>query len=412
MRISFLFSPLHLFGIVNLIILVTFLVSPDVASLGQRYWYVSARDFPIVATGLLGTCTGLIAARLIRRSYVSPEKYELSVSDKSRASVMEKFARITFVIAVLGYLVWIATDFRGWTNIENLSHLETIPGLTTLTQFMPISLATFYFLLRNNYSSKSTKIAIQIGFILTLIRSFVNHERLALLECIVPIAVVFFLTQYKEYKFRFYRFYIGGLSGIYVLFSSSEYFRSWQYYRNTIDESFFVFSFFRLINYYATALNNGVVYLDLHDQMSSLPIYSANFIWNFPILGPYVQDILEKVQTNLTWTQVLKSTMGTDEFNNINPYFLLVGELGVVGAYFVFTILGYVVSRVYQTINSQRSSTIPIYACLVIGILEFPRIFWFGSGRALPTILASMYLLHKMSSTTEQIASKRKGDYK
>ena len=104
--------------------------------------------------------------------------------------------------------------------------------------------------------------------------------------------------------------------------------------------------------------------------------------------------------------------MGTDEFNNINPYFLLVGELGVVGAYFVFTILGYVVSRVYQTINSQRSSTIPIYACLVIGILEFPRIFWFGSGRALPTILASMYLLHKMSSTTEQIASKRKGDYK
>lgn len=410
-RISFLLSPLHLFGIVNLIILVTFFVSTDVASLGQRYWYVSSGDFPFIATGLLGTCTGLIAARLLRRSQVSPERYELSVLDKSRASVMEKFAKTTFVIAVLGYLVWIATDFRGWTNIENLSHLETIPGLTTLTQFMPISLATFYFLLRNNYSSKSMKIAILIGLLLTLIRSFVNHERLALLECIVPIAVVFFLTQYREYKFRLYRFYIGGLSGIYVLFSSSEYFRSWKYYRNTIDESFFVFSFFRLINYYATALNNGSVYLDLHDQMSSLPIYSANFIWNFPILGPYIQNLLEKVQTNLTWSQVLKSTMGTDEFNNINPYLLVVGELGVVGAYFVFTILGYVVSRLYQTINSQRSSTIPIYACLVIGVLEFPRIFWFGSGRALPTILASMYLLRKMTSATEPIASKRTEDF-
>ena len=410
-RISFLFSPLHLFGIVNVIILVTFFVSTDVASLGQRYWYVSSGDFLIIATGLLGTCTGLIAARLIRRSQVSPERYELSVFDKSQALVMERFAKITFVIAVLGYLVWIATDFRGWTNIENLSHLETIPGLTTLTQFMPISLATFYFLLRNHYSSKSMKIAIQIGFILTLIRSFVNHERLALLECIVPIAVVFFLTQYRDYKFRFYRFYIGGLSGIYVLFSSSEYFRSWQYYRNTIDESFFVFSFFRLINYYATALNNGVVYLDLHDQMSSLPIYSANFLWNFPILGPYIQEILEKVQTNLTWSEVLKSTMGTDEFNNINPYFLVVGELGVVAAYFVFTMLGYVLSRLYQTINSRSSFTIPIYACLVVGILEFPRIFWFGSGRSLPTIIASIYLLRKMTSATELIASKRTEDY-
>ena len=104
--------------------------------------------------------------------------------------------------------------------------------------------------------------------------------------------------------------------------------------------------------------------------------------------------------------------MGTDEFNNINPYFLVVGELGVVGAYLVFTMLGYVLSRLYQTINSQRSFTIPIYACLVVGILEFPRIFWFGSGRALPTILAIMYLLRKMTSATELIASKRTEDYK
>jgi len=255
------------------------------------------------------------------------------------------------------------------------------------------------------------RIAIPLGLLLTIIRSFVNHERLALLECIVPLIVVFFLTQHKEYKFRFYRFYMGSLSGIYLLFSTSEYFRSWQYYRNTIDESFFVFSFFRLINYYATSLNNGVVYLDLREQLSSLPIYSANFIWNFPILGPYILDILEKVQTNLTWSQVLKSTRGTDEFNNINPYFLLVAELGLFGAYLVFTLLGYVVSRVYQTICSQRSYTIPIYACLVIGILEFPRIFWFGSGRALPTILASIYLFRKMTQSTGMISSERSEDH-
>lgn len=406
-RIDFLFSPLHLFGITNLLIIVPFFTSPDVEILGQRYWYISSGYFPIIATGLLGTYTGLIIARVMRFSSVTPAKYELSVSDLSMTLVMDKFAKITFVIALLGYLVWIATDFRGWTSINNLSHLETIPGLTTLTQFMPISLATFYFLFRAQYNSKLVKIAIPMGLVLTFIRSFVNHERLALLECIVPIAVVFFLTQHRILRFRLHRLYIGSLFGIYILFSASEYFRSWQYYRNTIDESFFVFSFFRLINYYSTALNNGAVYLELHNQISSLPIYSANFVWNFPILGTYLQDLMEKVQTNLTWSQVLKSTMGTDEFNNISPYFLVVGELGIVGAYCVFTALGYVVSRLHKTIISQRSTTIPIYACWVIGILELPRIFWFGSGRALPTILASLYLLRKLNSVIELPAIKR-----
>jgi hypothetical protein len=389
--------------IVSIAVLLPFLVSFDTKNLGQRYWYISGQYLPVIIVGLSGTFTGLIASKLTKNKLVKSDEFQSSLSSAAEISIMAGVAKFTFLLASLGYLIWIATDFSGWTNISYYGHLETIPGLTTLTQFMPISLAIYYYLSRTGISLKASKYIIISGIFISMVRAFVNHERLALLECCVPLIVVYFLTEKRIYKIQLSKLYIGSLAAIYSFFSIGEYFRSWYTYRNLVDESFFVFSIFRLINYYSTSINNGVVYLGLHEQISSIPLYTFNFIWNFPLIGPYLYDLFESGRTNLGWSQALKSTMGTNEFNNINSYFQVVAELRKFTAFIVFATIAYSVNKLYQSINSYHSYAIPIYASIVVGIIELPRIFWFGNGRAFPILITCMYLFKKLNSPLKSI---------
>lgn len=99
---------------------------------------------------------------------------------------------------------------------------------------------------------------------------------------------------------------------------------------------------------------------------------------------------------------MLFASMNTDEFNNISPYLQIPAEVTYLGSFMVFTFILFMISRLYREIQSNTSWQIPLYSVLVVGLLEFPRVFWFGNGQSFPMILMAI-VMHRQLVKLQRI---------
>lgn len=348
----------------------------------------------MVFIGVAGTYFGLFLSHIKgkRKNYLVNASVEESVKIK-----LLRNGKILYILSILGYFFWIIFDFNGWRGQGNSAHLITIPGLTTLTQLMPLSLSCLTFSYRVYNKNRRVMIMILAGIAISIYRSQINHERLTLIEVLISVGIVILLTSNRELKISFRSLYVTGTMCLYSLFSVGEYFRSWQFYKYRVNQNFFQFSFDRLLSYYSTAINNGAIYLEHRSEITSIPLYTLNWLWNFPFLGNFFESLLRKRDTYSTIRQMLISSMSTDEFNNISPYLQIPAEITYLGSFIIFAFLMFMISRLYLEIGSSTSWQIPLYSVLVVGLLELPRVFWFGSGRSFPMILA-VTILHRQFS--------------
>ena len=224
----------------------------------QNFWR-TLKYFDLSSLGLLlGVVIIFVLGCVIgsaRRGAVDPDSSTNWTRGIRWQSVRLLF-RLSFILTVVAYGIWFAVGIKhglslsvvydvirgtsGATHYLRDEYLPTIPGVTTATQFglavialgVPLGVATGW---------RGVRWQCLTVFTLALIRAFLNSERLAVIELLVPLVVSFVwlrppagrrarrLTQATP---------VLGPVFLYVFFGAAEYFRSWSAFYANRESSF------------------------------------------------------------------------------------------------------------------------------------------------------------------------------
>ena len=130
--------------------------------------------------------------------------------------------------------------------------------------------------------------------VLTLLRSFIFAERLAVIEVALPTVLMY--VRFRGGPRRSKLVTLGPFAAIgpmVGLFIANEYHRSWETYYINIYDNIFDFAIERLALYYSTALNNGAGMLSVLGWGSGHPMYTFDWLIHFPVIGEFVKPLLD-----------------------------------------------------------------------------------------------------------------------
>jgi oligosaccharide repeat unit polymerase len=318
-----------------------------------------------------------------------------------RTILMLRMASIVLTTAtVIGYAGFAALIVRAGINpfsfvsgygqgIQVRDIIGTIPGVTTLTQF-GIAAVVVSALLLTRESSRHELARLLTVLGLAVVRAYVLSERLAILELVVPVTVIFAarlavgarrgLVQLIPFVASFF---------VVLMFGVFEYFRSWTYYRTHGGTSYTEFVLTRFAGYYSTALNNGHLQLEHMHWPGRLPYDTVEAFWVAP--GIEKMDMYEKLSGHVPphirgaadplYDAVLDH-FGNPEFNNGSGYVSPFLDYGTFGGVLTFLLIGLVAGILYRGFRQGSPFGLLMYPVVFTGLLEIPRYFYWSQGRA------------------------------
>lgn len=261
-----------------------------------------------------------------------------------------------------------------------------IPGLTSVSNLAAL-FATLYAL--------KSKIADRpldwfdhafaaMVFLAVLMRAVINSERLAIIEVVLPIGIVWFGTVGTRWRAWMSLAPILGIAGIILLFGVTEYFRSWTVYRHYYDDyTDFVLS--RIWGYYLTALNNGAGLTELYPPTFD-GTYTMNWFYRFPLF-PWVATGEEPT----FWDYAFQ--YATAEFNNTSGIFAPMQDYGSIFGILMWFVLGVLSGRIYDGYRQGRFQYMIIHPTWMIGVYEILRLFYWGSSKYFPTLIVTVAII-------------------
>ncbi|GAB4063503.1 hypothetical protein GCM10028777_06790 [Angustibacter speluncae] len=318
---------------------------------------------------------------------------------------LRRSAEVLFWLTMAGYVAFAATGAsRGVTLSQVLQLLVSqnayegnlkdefagVAGITTLTQCgIAFVVVATYVLLR----VRDRRLLLQLGVVLllSLVRSFVNSERLALIEVAVPlVAVVAMAARHsavpaRRLAARAAPVVLAPL--LLALFALFEYSRSWTFFSTRTDQPFPVFAAVRLAGYYATSYNNGYLQLEHATYPGRLPRESVSFFWEAPFvsqLGLY--DLLGTPPP--TTSQDVLERYANPEFNNLGGITAPMVDFGVIGGLVYLALLGAVIGLLYRGFREGTVLGALLYPVALTGLLELPRYLYLAQGRVVPAVLS------------------------
>lgn len=279
---------------------------------------------------------------------------------------------------------------------------ETIPGITTFTQFGILYATVEALLWVNGEPRRRLLLRFLPLFAFILVRTVLITERLALVEFLVPVGVVL-LSQVKWRALgrplaRFAPLY--AVLGVFSLFAFSEYFRSWSFYRSRYDGSYLQFAAERFLGYYATALNNAAAYY-YHSGVEPLKGTLAS-IFEFPAFGGFFEKLYQDFfDLNPIPHETLLEIYTNPELNNVAPLGNLLQDFSVYLAPLAAFVIGLVSASLYASFVRGRLIGVVLYPSWFIGLLEISRIYYWPLGRYFPVLafLALSLLLFWLAKT-------------
>jgi hypothetical protein len=327
--------------------------------------------------------------------------------------LLERAGRWLFWASVLGYAAWavfaIARGLRGGDVVDVLggtpdslsaikrSYLAPVAGVTTLTQLGPIAVTCLTIVKRLDPAARVWTPLLVLGA-LALGRTVLYAERLALLEVVIPAAVVWLaLAPRDSWRRTPARRAAIGLIPVWapialiLFFGSFEYLRSWSsHYGLKEGGSYVSFTLDRLAAYYATANNNSVLLLDSDARLHRVPRYTAEWLWSFPgVADAGLYDRLAGVDVTAAWSDAL-AARANPEFNNTGGVLVPAFDFGWVGCLVFWALAGALLGVVYQGFRNGALTAWLVYPVLFIGLLELPRLLYWPQGRAFPSIAAAL----------------------
>jgi hypothetical protein len=314
-----------------------------------------------------------------------------------------------FALTVFGYAAWFGysaalsgfgavTDAlldvvfardAGNTSYLKKELLQEISGITTCTQF-GILYATVEALLWVRGGSDRWRALSRFALVLTLslLRALVVSERLALVEIVIPVAIVF-LTSGKISKpayrnlVRFAPVFAG--FGVFGLFALGEYFRSWNFYEPIYNGPYLRFAAERFLGYYTTAVNNGAVVF-YYEPIQPFR-YTLDSLFNFPVLGGAADQFYVNTfgEDYIDYTYLL-DTYANPELNNTALIGLLLNEYSLFLAPVAAFLLGLLSVVLYNSFLKGRLVGLLLYPSFFVGALEISRIYYWAAERYFPTL--------------------------
>ena len=400
------FSPLVLLLLLPVPIFVLSYFEPTSAYLnwGQPYllnntfWVYAATNLAVIA------CVFLFG-------FSSNQKSNILIFTQDQMYRLERVTRLITIITFLSYGTWLTIGIIRGLNLElvrdvfsgsngaiwvlKTTILAPISGVTTWSQ-LGVVLGPLLVIRQRLTGRKQTRLFASL-FIVTLLRAIFFSERLALVEVVVTTAVayLFLAPKLPSILLRPWKFVLSwiALAACYVtFFATTEFFRSWTFYSTVTQQNIFQFSYDRIIAYYATAFNNGALYLNTNG-LSWDPF--ALIQGNFGLFG--LQDFLVNTSeggaarfTNALWSS------SDPEFSNVSGLFLTTSSLGILASWLFWLGLSLLIVSIYRKAVSGSPTSIVAYSVATVGVLEIDRLFYFGQSRTLPVIIAlilfSLYL--------------------
>jgi hypothetical protein len=398
------------------------------------HFWRTAKYFDFSCFGLLGAivftfvCGCLLgAARRSGRDRVTATDWTLDVRWQS----VRLLFNLSFVLSVMAYAIWLGVGIkngldlsiilgtlRGASDAHYYLHEEyftTIPGVTTATQLgitvivlgVPLGVATGW---------RTVRWQCATVIVLGLIRAFLNNERLAIIELLVPFAVS--LVRVQPATSRLLRLLtrsapvIAGMF-LYCFFGVAEYFRSWLSFYARTESSFWGFVAVRLMGYYTTALNTGALLWRVNEPLPlHLPPITLRFVWHFPIIKdllPVLFPSLRAYAGDVSATRYidLLSANANAEFNNPSGVFSPLIDYGLTGGLLYWLICGLICGYLYKEFRSGSVLGIFLYPALYISLIEATRVLYWADGRFFPPMFLLVVGVLLMFRETRRTCTRR-----
>jgi oligosaccharide repeat unit polymerase len=308
-----------------------------------------------------------------------------------------------FGVTVAAYAIWfmpVARDpsilvdvFMGrWYERNIRDTIGTIPGVTTLVQAQVpyVTLLVLRWLyVPNARPSQLEKVALLGVVFLALVRNFVWSERIAVVELVVPLAILF--LRKPRYPLLTALAPVFGVVALLVFFSIFEYFRSWSAYYQTRYDSFFVFILARLSGYYVTALDNGAGMVHDFGGLAG-PLNTLDWLWRFPLeigqtfLSKALGFDIQRYDEWLYWN-------ASPEFNNPSGIYMPLVDYGAAGGLVFWFLFGLLTGLIYRGFVRGSFGGLLIYPSWFIGLMEMPRIMYLCEARYFPVIVICAALI-------------------
>jgi hypothetical protein len=324
---------------------------------------------------------------------------------------------VCFALTVMAYFLWLALSvviahlslgdvIASMHNDPDAVYVirdktDTVPGITTLTQLemglcLLGTLLGFRFGWKKNFWRLVPPMA--FVFVLAALRAHFRDERVALLEMIIPMAILSIALVETPRWPRYVRRLLACAPfvaplGLYIFFSAAEYSRSWvNYYQGRSESSFLWFSFTRLAGYYVTALNNGAAFVQTIGQYA-VPFHSMEWFWKFPLIKEYFKyKTLSNAEPWDDYKDLLKQKLNP-ELNNPSGIFVIQLDYGYLGGIGVWCFFGAVAMLLYRSFMKGSLTGLFLYPFFYIGLLESPRILYWTGARAFPTWMMLLALI-------------------
>ncbi|VWB60853.1 hypothetical protein BPS26883_02863 [Burkholderia pseudomultivorans] len=301
-----------------------------------------------------------------------------------------------FVLAMFGYLVMmsgiithpallLAFLHGDATTYVMLEQVGRIAGLSSFTQATAPFVALYFYVFRTPVKGLNRyKVYMVVLGVLTLLRSFIFAERLALIEMMLPFALMvvrFRLGGRYSAVLRFGPY--AAIPLLFALFIANEYNRSWEAYYVNIYDNVFDFALERLGLYYSTALNNGAGIVSVLGWGSGHPMFTFDWLVRFPVIGAIFQPWLDSTDS----ITVFLNSYADPEFNNPSGIFVHFYEWGWFGLLDA-VVLGWALGRSYAGWRSGNGFWCCAHAVLYVSLMEVMRTPNLFSGRNfLPIVL-------------------------
>lgn len=371
-------NPKLLYFIWILLVIYTYNISnKNIETLFDTLNYVTIGNVFVYIIFFIVFCLGCnFASRSEYNTYDIDEYKEL------------KTYKLLFIIYLLSNFVWYINIYMTYGASIVLGLLGNLTGyyemfkddggrISGITTFTEIGIVTAPYGMYLFKKTKNKKIYLSLIIILCLntIRSFIFAERIAILEVLLPMLIIWLSFYNGKYNKSFKFVPIFSILFLFVFFGIFEYFRSWMYYRNVYDGTFIQFVIDRvIIGYYSISINNECLFLN-KSVCCYFPSRILEWLWMLPGFSGFSENFTSKMNYDLL------ADYANPEFNNIGGLLACYSDLGFLGVVPQF-IFGYYVYKSYIGYLNGHYLYSLVFSISVYAILELPRYFFWGSKRA------------------------------
>jgi oligosaccharide repeat unit polymerase len=390
------------------IALPAYLLSPAVY---ERYWR-TGKHFNLDALLLTFACAavfsvGSIAGASVRGGAIAREKNRWA--ERVPWKSVSHLFQASFLLCLVGYAIWIGTAIsrgatigflkqvisgdKGALFIFQHDYLATVGGLTTMTE-CGIPAVIFGCMLGNHFGFKAIRKKLFLILALAMVRAFLNSERFATIELVVPFTILLVNVRYlaSDRLTRATRVFLRyapvfGLIALPILFTTFEYYRSWNnFYADSGQYNLVEFGVSRLLGYYVTSFNNGAFLLTKARVLLGAPYFTLKFLWTFPVLSNLTRTLFPHLgfDSDDSFLRLLENQGVNPEFNSADGVLNPLVDFGLPGGLFYWFAIGIVCGMLYRLYQQQRPAGLCLYPFIYLGLLETPLALYWSEGKAIP----------------------------